>query len=176
MYTLSPAHHLTQYVHLVRFQFNGVDNFCSERRSLVGSCALDLVGEARVNINHRQRRCRHHCQHHQSSSMFVLADLRIFYRYSQEGDYEDFTEFFWSTKFWPFSEEVFLLMPSLTGEMILFTFSEQTSEINVKNSVKSGQKGGWNSREMRIVWFLLWCWKRSLTVTIIIEAGKKRIF
>ena len=49
---------------------------------------------------------------------------------------------FTDTKFWRFSEEVFLLMPSLIGEMILFTFSDQTSEINVKNYVKSGQKGG----------------------------------
>ena len=76
---LNTIEHLTQYVHMVRFQFNGVDNFCSGRRSLVGSCALDLVGEARVNINHLQRRCRQHCQHHQSSSMFVLADLRIYH-------------------------------------------------------------------------------------------------
>ena len=31
--------------------------------------------------------------------------------------------------------------------MILFTFSDQTSEINVKNSVKSGKKG-----EMKFSW------------------------
>ena len=49
---------------------------------------------------------------------------------------------FTDTKFRRFSEEVFLLIPSLIGEMILFTFSDQTSEINVKNYVKSGQKGG----------------------------------
>ena len=122
---------------MVRFQFNGVDNFCSGRRSLVGSCALDLVGEARVNINYRQRRCRHHCQ---SSSMFILADLRIYYIAKREimRILLNFTD----TKFRRFSEEVFLLIPSLIGEMILFTFSDQTSEINVKNYVKSGQKGG----------------------------------
>ena len=47
---------------------------------------------------------------------------------------------FTDTKFRRFSEEVFLLIPSLIGEMILFTFSDQTSEINVKK--KWTKRGG----------------------------------